>query len=123
MKKKINRLNESELSLLKSKHQVLSFSSDFDLVYEKQVPNAGVAVIDGEVELMRKSRVLETVGNGAILGVQQLLNQEPVKVGAKVKKNSKVILLGKSDIEDALNDKASGLSPLMTKIIEGDEKL
>lgn len=116
-------MNESELSLLKSKHQVLSFSSDFDLVYEKQVPNAGVAVVDGEVELTRKSRVLETVGNGAILGVQQLLNQEPVKVGAKVKKNSKVILLGKSDIEDALNDKASGLSPLMAKIIEGDEKL
>jgi CRP-like cAMP-binding protein len=123
MKKKINKLNESELSLLKSKHQVLSFSTDFDLVYEKQVPNAGVAVVDGEIELTRKSRVLETVGNGTVLGVQQLMKHEPVKHGAKVKKNSKIILLGRTDIEDALNDKASGLSPLMTKIIEGDEKI
>jgi signal-transduction protein with cAMP-binding, CBS, and nucleotidyltransferase domain len=123
MKKKINQLNESELTLLKSKHEVLSFSSDFDLVYEKQIPNTGVAVVDGEVQLTRKSRVLETVGNGAIIGVQQLMRQEPVKLGAKVTKNSKIILLGRSDIEDALNDKASGLSPLMTKIIEGDEKI
>ena len=122
MKKKINKLNEQELALLQDHMDVLSFPNDFDLVYEKQVPNAGVAVVDGEVELTKKSRLMEKVTAGTVLGVSQLYNQEPVKMGAKVKKNAKIILIGKSDIDEALNDKDSRLFPLMTKIIKEDEK-
>jgi hypothetical protein len=65
---------------------------------------------------------MEKVTAGTVLGVSQLYNQEPVKMGAKVKKNAKIILIGKSDIDEALNDKDSRLFPLMTKIIKEDEK-
>jgi signal-transduction protein with cAMP-binding, CBS, and nucleotidyltransferase domain len=120
--KKIDKLNEQELSLLLDHLDVLSFSYDFDLVYEKQVPNTGVAVVAGEVEITKKSRAMETISAGGVIGVPQLYYQEPVKMGARVKKNSQVILIAKSDIEDALKNKDSGLFLLMNKIIGDNEE-
>ena len=120
--KKIEKFNDQELALLLVHLDVLSFANDFDLVYEKQIPNTGVAVVEGEVLITKRSRLVETVSSGGIICVSQLYYQEPVKLGARVKKNSRVILIGRSDIEEALRHKDSGLFHLMNKIIGDDEE-
>lgn len=115
MKKKISKLNPHDVSVLKENHEVLSFHNECELVYEKQIPNAGIALIDGEIELFKKSKVLQSVPPGSLLGVQQLLNQEPVQVGCKIKKDSKIILLGKSEILEGIHNDRSKLHHLMKR--------
>ena len=94
----VNPLTFSEIEILKKDFEVLFFSNDFDLVYENQVPCTGIALIEGHIEFIKDSNVLQTVGEGNLLGVSQLINGKPFRYGCRVKAKSKIILLGKSDI-------------------------
>jgi signal-transduction protein with cAMP-binding, CBS, and nucleotidyltransferase domain len=94
----VNPLTISEIEILKKDFEVLTFSNDFDLVYENQVPCTGIALIEGCIELIKDTKVHKKVQEGNLLGVSQLISEKPVKYGCKVKAKSKIILLGKSDI-------------------------
>jgi len=98
MMEKVNPLNAKEIESLKKDFELLTFPSDFDLVYEDQVPNAGIALIEGSIELIKNSKVKEIIRDKSLIGIEQLLDQKPVKYGFRVKANSKIILLGKSDL-------------------------
>lgn len=113
MRTKINKLKKEHLSKLLKQHQVLSFPNDFDLVYEKQIPNTVVALVEGEVELTKKSKPLERITEACLLGLHHLLNHEPVKYGCRIKKDAKVMLIGKSEIKEHLEDKDSELHLLI----------
>lgn len=113
MKKNISKLTDQQISFLKENHEIHSFKNDCDLVYEKQIPNAGIALIDGEIELTKRSKTLEKITSGSLLGIHHLIHQEPSKLGCKVKKDSKIILLGKSEILDSLKDTKSKLFQLL----------
>jgi signal-transduction protein with cAMP-binding, CBS, and nucleotidyltransferase domain len=115
MKKNIKKLESGDIKTLSKECQVLTFPQDFNLVYENQIPNTGVALIDGELELTKKSKVLEKVSPGSILGINQMLNEEQVELGCRVKKDSKIILLGKSDILEILKNPHSKLFHLVKK--------
>ncbi len=121
MKKKINKLSEKQIKTLKESHEVLSINNDCDLVYEKQIPNAGIALIDGEIELVKKSKTLDKVTPGNLLGIHHIINQEPVKIGCKVKKDSKIILIGRSEVLECIKNKESKLFGLINDYKE-DEK-
>jgi hypothetical protein len=121
MKKKINKLSEKAIKTLKETHEILSINNDCILVYEKQIPNAGIALIDGEIELTKKSKTLEKITSGYLLGIHHIINQEPVKVACKVKKDSKIILISRSDVLECIKNKESKLFGLINNIKE-DEK-
>ncbi len=122
MKKNISKLTEHQITILKENHEIHSIQNDCDLVYEKQIPNTGIALIDGEIELTKKSKTLEKITSGSLLGIHQLINQEPSKVGCKVKKDSKIILLGKSEILDSLKDTKSKLFHLIKDFKKKNEE-
>ena len=113
MNKMFSPLNEIQIKELKENHEVLLIPDDFDIVYEKQIPNAGIALIDGEIELTKRSKFFESIKSGSLIGIYQLIHQEPIKVGCKVKKDSKIILLGRSEILDSLKDSKSILFHLI----------
>ncbi len=98
MNEKMNHLTSIEIEILKKDFEVLTFSNDFDLVYENQVPIAGIALIEGGIDLIKNSKVYKTFHECNLFGVSELLNTEPVKYGFRVKAKSKIILIGKSDI-------------------------
>ena len=122
MKKNMSKLTDQQISILKENHEIHSFQNDCDLVYEKQIPNAGIALIDGEIELTKKSKTLEKITSGSLLGVHHLIYQEPTKLGCKVKKDSKIILLGKSEILDSLKDTKSKLFLLLKDFKKKNEE-
>lgn len=107
MNEKIYPLNSAQIKALKDGFEILTFPSDFDLVYENQVPNAGIALIEGKVELIRNAKVEEVIQKGHLFGIHQLLAGTPVGLGCRVKANSKIILLGKSDLMNFSEDKKS----------------
>jgi len=103
MKKKFKILSSDEMDVLKARFDTFTFNRDTDLVYENQIPNTGVVLVDGELNLFKRSKILEKINSSVALGVYQLVNDEPVKIGIKVKSPSEVILLNKSEIREILN--------------------
>ena len=120
MKKNMKKLSVKDLNILKAKFETLTFNTAFDLVYEKQVPNTGVVLLGGELELLRHKQVQARISPGCILGLQQMVNNEPVKLGCKVKENSVLIMIQKSDIMEALENSSSDLHRIFSDGITSD---
>ncbi|MCM2351270.1 MAG: hypothetical protein NDI69_14710 [Bacteriovoracaceae bacterium] len=120
MKENLNFLNPEDIEALKDEFEVQTFSHDFDLVYENQVPTAGIALINGELQLIRKSKVHKLINTGCLLGVNELLNHQPVKVGCRIKSNSQIVLLGKSEILSSLKNRKSKLFNLIKNLKIGE---
>lgn len=110
MKEKPNLLNLGDIEILEKEFDILTFPNDFDLVYENQIPSTGVAILDGCVEMMKGSKIQDTITKGHVLGLQELLEEIPSKYGYRVKAHSKVVLIGKSQIIGRRNKKLSFLS-------------
>lgn len=113
MKEKIILLGPEDLTKLSSSFEILTFKNDFDLVYEHQIPSAGIALLEGNIELIQNSLVAQIIKPGHLLGVNQLLSGKAVDYGCRVKANSKIILLGKSEVLAYVKDKKSQLFPLL----------
>lgn len=113
MKKKMKKLSANELKTLTELFPSLQFNNDYDFVYEKQIPNAGILLIEGEMALIKKNKILENIVPGFIMGVYQLLHNEPVKFACKIKKNAKAILFDKSTLKEELKNKNSPLYSIL----------
>lgn len=113
----MKKLSTKDLDILKACFESVTFENSFVLVYEKQVPNTGVVLLDGELQLFRnKQQVTERIEPGYIVGLQQMINNETVKYGCKVKENSKLIILRKAEIKEALENKNSDLHRIFTMV-------
>lgn len=117
MKNNIKKLSKQEIKSLKKQFQTLKFNNDFNLVYESQVPNTGIVLLNGELALFKKKKLQSTVKPGNMLGVYELLNNEPVEHGCMVIGNSELIMIQKSDILAALDDKESELYGILKENI------
>ncbi len=115
MKKLIKRLTSKEIEFLKDRYESLRFNNEFDLIYESQIPNTGVVLIEGSMTLLKRKKVKETVPAGSMIGVQELVNNEPLPMGCKVMENSELIILQKSEILEALDDKENELYAIIRK--------
>jgi hypothetical protein len=104
MKRKMKKLSPPELAYLEGRYEPMLCCGSFDLVYEDQIPNTGVVLLEGEAVLTRKKRVVESVEPGTAMGLQELLRNEPVRHGFKVHVNARVILLQKSDLIDLTDE-------------------
>lgn len=113
MKEKIIQLKPEELLKFSQSFEMLTFNNDFDLVYENQVPTAGILLLEGNIDLISNSKVVMKIHPGQLLGVTHLLNEQAVTYGCRVKANSKIILLGKSDILTYVKNKKSDLFPIL----------
>lgn len=115
MKKLIKRLTKKEIDFLKEKFQSLKFNNDFQLVYESQVPNTGIVLIEGTMALLKKKKVQETLLPGSMVGVKELIHNEPLPLGCKIMGNSELIMLQKSEILEAINDKDNELYAIIRR--------
>lgn len=118
MKKRQLKVDNKELKLLSRGKEVVTFPEDFTLVYENQIPNTGVALVDGNLYLTKKSKIFETVKPGTVLGLTEVLDAIPVKLGCRIEKNSKVLLFGKSEILEILRDPEHEFFSLFKKFFE-----
>lgn len=113
MKDKANLLDPETLEILEQEFDTFTFPNDFDLVYENQIPSTGVAILEGTVEITKGSKVKGKYPAGYVLGLSQLLEDRPVKYGCRVKANSKVVLIGKSNIMGRSKKKNQFLKKLL----------
>ena len=113
----IKKLTNEEIKTLKTKFQLLKFNSDFNLVYESQIPNTGIVLVSGELALLKKKKIRSTIEPGSMLGVYELLNNCPTDHGCMVFGNTELIMIQKSDILAALEDKGSDIYEILKEKI------
>lgn len=113
MKSQPRQLTEAEIRQLQRKYTSLIFQTDFDFTYEHQVPNTGIILLNGKLNLLKRKKVVQTLGPGTILGVKHLLNNVPLPNGCKVIAPSEVIILTKTDIIEALKKKDHQLQAIL----------
>ena len=113
MKELSDTFHSADIEKLQKEFEVLTFPNDFDFIYPDQIPSAGVAIVEGSVELIKNTRVIQTIDKGWIIGISQLLEEVPFKCGCRVKANSKVIMIGKSTLLESIKDKNSTLYPVL----------
>ncbi len=94
----INPLSFADIEILKRDFGPLTFPHEFQIVYEGQIPCVAMALIEGFIEIVRDSKVELVISRGNLLGLNQIINSLPVKYGCRVRKNSEIVILGKSDI-------------------------
>lgn len=115
MNLQMKTLDPNQLRLLKKRFEEFTFAHDFNLIYEHQVPNTGLVLLEGSIELKKRRRkFIEVVHPGLILGVQQLIKNMPFNFNCLVKGNSRLMLIPKSDILKIMNEKESELYRILT---------
>lgn len=116
MKEKASLLNPTDIEILEREFETLTFPNDFDLVYENQIPSTGVAILEGTVELIKNSKVFAKFDANYLLGLNHLIHETPARYGMRVKANSKVILLGKSQIMNSVKNRRSVLYKMLRAV-------
>lgn len=106
-------LTPSQIKIIYDHFEKLSFNTDFDFVYEHQVPNSAIMLLDGELLLLKKNKIVDSIKPGILLGVHQLLNNEPVKFACKIARQSKAILLNKSALLDIVKNRKSPIFEIL----------
>jgi hypothetical protein len=113
----VTELSAAQREDLRKNHDVISFEMDMDLVYEKQIPIAGFVLLQGEIEFTKRYKTHGKTTDSCILGLNEVINELPVQHGCKVKKDSEVILLGKSELLSA-TEEHSEIFPLIKKYLK-----
>lgn len=112
MKDQIQKLDETKLELLKNQFEPMKFHSEFDLIYEKQIPNTAIILISGELKLLKRKKILELKLPGISLGIKNILDNIPFRFNCRVLEGTELILIPKSDLIRILNERNSPLYPL-----------
>lgn len=117
MTKNLTTLTANEVEQIKKTRETISVHADTEIVYEKQVPIAGLVLVHGEVEFTKRQKGHASTTSSCIIGVNEVLHEIPVQMGYKVKKDSQIILLGKSEILRA-TEEHSDIFPFIKKFLK-----
>ncbi len=97
-----DKLTEEQVSNLKKEFEVLQFEEDTMLFYENQIPQTGLVLIEGEIEVLKKSKVQKIIYPFTIIGINQIINNIPSLLGHRVRTKSRIMVLAKSEIKKLL---------------------
>ncbi len=116
MKNEIQKIDTTILETLKDHFETVTFNNEFDLVYEKQIPNTGIILISGELNLLKRKKIIELKIPGISLGIKNILDNIPFRFNCRVKKDTELILISKSELIRILNEKNSPLYSVCTQL-------
>ena len=120
MKNNIPQLDALNLKRIADFFEVITFNNDFDLVYEKQISNTGIILFHGEIELFKKKKSLLINTPGSIVRINSMLENVPLHYNCRVKKDSTIIMLPKSEIIKILQKRNDPLFKLISECSQMD---
>lgn len=113
MKKRNPVLNDEALHILGGHFNLYTYRSDDILAREKQVPPVAMILINGTVELYKKKNFIEELRAGTLVGVYNLVRNIPFHFEYRIKANSQLLILPKSELMTILWDRKSLLYHLL----------
>lgn len=116
MKKNLLVLKNEEAAALKECRDVIHVKRDLEFVAGKQIPIGGIILLEGAVEFTENETATDTSTCCSIMGVKQVLENIEVTYGCRIKRDSQIIILGKSEIISAIENKDSELAKILRKV-------
>lgn len=83
-----------------------------DIIYEGQTPHVGFVLVDGEVQLKKRNKVVKSIQDQSVIGINELVNNTKSSYSIGITKDSDVIILDRS----SLNELKEGHQNLYEKI-------
>lgn len=120
----ITILDKKELERIKKTLPECEFRNKTYLFFEGQVPTVGTLLIDGDIQLVKKKKIIKKLTEGTLIGVGELMQNIPSQVGALINEGTKVCLFDRSSIKEFLsNGPECEISTLLSQIIKKDLSL
>lgn len=91
-------LNTNEIELLKKYFDVVTFPHDYQMVYENQIPQVALVLINGSIHLKVRKKIIKILVPGVLIGAFHLLHDHPVVYGCEISAQSQVVLIHKSEL-------------------------
>lgn len=98
----VDILPEKYLDNLLKHCPVSTYQTETEIIYEGHMPNAGYLLIEGEINFLKRKRIIHTIGPGTLFGVCELMDKSKIQYTVKISKNSKVCILDKSTVKELL---------------------
>lgn len=93
---------------------VKKYPTDAPLFYEGQIPIVAFLLIDGCIQLFKNKKQKKSIKAGNLVGLSELMNNNPAELTAKVQADSTICFLDKSTILEILEKKNSPLAQYLT---------
>lgn len=94
------------------------FNTETEIIYEGHVPTAGYLLLEGEIQFLKRKRIVKVVQAGTIFGVSELMNNTVLKYTVKILQNSKVCILDRSTVKELLqNLKTEELPHILRSVV------
>ena len=78
---------------------IVTYSSDSILIKEGHVPLIAYRLMEGEVEIYEGEKFIGKYGPHTCWGMNEIMNEKPSRYTVKIKMNSKVCTIGKSELQ------------------------
>lgn len=117
MKNKIKELTSYEIDLFKSSFSTFVFNQEVDFVYERQIPTAGILLLEGEMTLLKRKKPKLTISPGTMIGLFELFHNLPAKHGLKISKNSRLLIIQKSELMETLKNQMSPIYSILKNAV------
>ena len=91
-------LHAHEIEFLKSQFEVMTFAHDFQMVFENQIPQVALVLLNGNIHLKSRKKTIKILDPGILVGAFHLLHNHPVVFGCEISAKSEVILIHKSEL-------------------------
>ena len=91
-------LHNHEIELLKKHFDVMTFEHDYQMVFENQIPQVAMVLLNGHFHLKTKKKIIKILDPGILVGTFHLVNDHPVVFGCEIKARSEVIMIHKSEL-------------------------
>lgn len=112
----VNFVDNNILKELKALGERTTYTSSSNLFYEGQTPIVAYLLLKGNIHLLQKNKIKETLGPGSLIGVKELMENNPTLFSAMIMPKTEVCFLSKSDIFDILESQGP-LSNSFSKIV------
>ncbi len=118
------KIPESQIDAIQNIVRPLKYSSSSNLFYAGQIPIVAYLLLDGLVHFTKNGKVVNTFSRGNVIGLKELMNNQPVDVDAQIQPGTKVCFIDRSTVLNILEQKVpSTLNKVINKLIRIDSTI
>ena len=112
----LNKVTKHHIQTLSLFTKPKLFQTEFSIIHEGHIPQAGYLLIKGEIHFLKKKNIIQRIQAGTLFGVAELMSNSPLKFSVRILPRSTVFILDKSTIKEVIKDIDKKKLPLSMQI-------
>lgn len=93
-------ISDSDIESLSNFFDVANFQQMQEVIYEGHTPNAGFILLEGDLSLKKKNKIVDSFKKNFCYGFYELINNKKSKFSVAVNKGSKLFILDRSSLNE-----------------------